>query len=405
MKKYLFSFVLLMCAVILNAQEAITNKDIIAMKTSKIAEDLIVSKINTENCSFDLTSQGLAGLKAAKVSDKTVKQMIVVSTEKPTLSNEDIVAMKTAKISDDIVKHLIVNSPHDFDVSTDGIIKLNTAKVSKSVLKDMMSNPTNRPTSSQSKNNTNDKSGMKVATTKNTSSSGQIKGICKPFEGTDLTTNEKYILYGVTFNTGGVIGALAGNANSSKEYMTVMGGFLGDKTIVLFQLDRAVGENWRNKNNTRDLFIKKGEKIIIVTDDGNMPFYSIEEAHSTYKNEVTGIGFGSQERVSLQATCLATKSQLQKLSKVNIKEVLFTITNGNAPVVKPSKNEMKKFTEKINCLLQTEKFENSPEVPTLALSSDEAIAELKKAKDKYDLGLITKEEYDAVKTEMKKYIK
>jgi hypothetical protein len=407
MRKIILCLTLLITIVGVNAQEAITNKDVIAMKTSKVAEDLIVSKINTGNCNFDLTAEGLGSLKMAKLSDKTIKLMITASSEKPMLTNDDIVAMKTAKISDDIVKHLIVNSPHDFDISTDGLIKLNTVKVSKSVLKDMMSNPVAKTNSTGLYIESNDKTGgnSKQMTAKQNTTSTNVTGICKPFEAPDLVTNEKYSLYGTTFNSGGVIGALAGNSNNSKEMMTVMGGFRGDKTIVLFQLDRVVGENWRNKNNTRDLYIKKGEKIIIVTDDGNMPFYAIEEAHSTYKNELTGINLGSQERISLQAACLATKSQLQKLSKVNIKEVLFTITNGNAPVVKPSKNEMKKFAEKMNCLLQTEKFKDSPETPTLTLTSDEAITELKKAKDKYDLGLITKGEYEAIKTEMKKYIK
>lgn len=404
MRKILICIMMFCTCVIVNAQEAITNKDIIAMKTSKVAEDLIVSKINTGNCSFDLTAQGLSGLKSAKLSDKTIKLMITASTEKPMLTNDDIVEMKTAKISDDVVKHLIANSPHDFDVSTDGLIKLNTAKISKPVLKDMMSNPVNKLTTGSSDNKVVDKTDTKATMAKHNAVQENVTGVCKPFEAPDLVTNEKYILYGTTFNSGGVIGAIAGNSNSSKEMMTVMGGFRGDKTIVLFQLDRVVGENWRNKNNTRDLFIKKGEKIIIVTDDGNMPFYTIEEAHSTYKNELTGINLGSQERISLQATCLATKSQLQKLSKVNIKEVLFTITNGNAPVVKPSKNEKKKFIEKISCLLATEKYKNSPEVPIMKLSSDEAVAELKKAKEKFDLELISKEEYETIKREMKKYI-
>lgn len=407
MREILTSILILITISISNAQESISNKDVIAMKISKISEDLILSKINTGECKFNLSPQGLAELKAAKLSDKTIKQMISVSVEKPLLTNNDIVEMKIAKISDEIVKHLILNSPHEFDISTDGIIKLNSTKISKPVLKDMMNNPVSKNNSTSLNTETKNKEDLigekKNATQITTSTTPSSK--CKPFEGPDLVTNELYSLYGTTFNSGGVIGALAGNSNNSKEMMTVMVGFRGDKTIILLQLDRVVGEKWINKNNTRDLFIKKGEKIIIITDQGNIPFYTMEEAHSTYKNEVTGINLGNQERISLQAVCLATKSELQKLSKVNIKEVLFNITNGNAPMVKPSKAEMRKFTEKVNCLLQTEKFKNSPEIPVMELTSDEAIAELKKAKDKYDLGLITKEEYETIKNEMRKYIK
>lgn len=39
------------------------------------------------------------------------------------------------------------------------------------------------------------------------------------------------------------------------------------------------------------------------------------------------------------------------------------------------------------------------------ISSDDAISELKKQKDKLDLGIITQEEYDAKKSELLKYIK
>lgn len=45
------------------------------------------------------------------------------------------------------------------------------------------------------------------------------------------------------------------------------------------------------------------------------------------------------------------------------------------------------------------------EVLTTGYTSDSALQELKKAKEKFDLGLITEEEYEAKKTELSKYIK
>lgn len=56
----------------------------------------------------------------------------------------------------------------------------------------------------------------------------------------------------------------------------------------------------------------------------------------------------------------------------------------------------------------TIQFENAlatGEVRGYGMTSDEALAELKKAKDKLDLGLINKEQYEEVKKEMIKYIK
>jgi len=53
-------------------------------------------------------------------------------------------------------------------------------------------------------------------------------------------------------------------------------------------------------------------------------------------------------------------------------------------------------------------FENAlstGEVKGFGKTSDEALAELKKAKDKLDLGLITQEEFDKIKAELSVYIK
>lgn len=47
----------------------------------------------------------------------------------------------------------------------------------------------------------------------------------------------------------------------------------------------------------------------------------------------------------------------------------------------------------------------SGEIKSFGMTSDEALSELKKAKDKLDLGLITKEEFEAKRLEFSKYIK
>jgi len=56
----------------------------------------------------------------------------------------------------------------------------------------------------------------------------------------------------------------------------------------------------------------------------------------------------------------------------------------------------------------TIQFENAlatGEIKGFGMSSDDALAELKKAKDKLDLGLISQEQFDQIKAEMTKYIK
>jgi hypothetical protein len=58
-----------------------------------------------------------------------------------------------------------------------------------------------------------------------------------------------------------------------------------------------------------------------------------------------------------------------------------------------------------NYTIQFENALSTGEIKGLGMTSDEALAELKKAKDKLDLGLINQEQFEEIKTELKKYIK
>lgn len=65
----------------------------------------------------------------------------------------------------------------------------------------------------------------------------------------------------------------------------------------------------------------------------------------------------------------------------------------------------KGFTGLSNYSIQFENALSNGEVKGLGISSDDALNQLKKAKDKLDLGLITQEEFDKLKLELSKYIK
>ena len=56
-------------------------------------------------------------------------------------------------------------------------------------------------------------------------------------------------------------------------------------------------------------------------------------------------------------------------------------------------------------ILKFESGINSGEIYSKGMTSDDALSELKKAKDKLDLGLISKEDYEAKKIELVKFIK
>ncbi len=59
----------------------------------------------------------------------------------------------------------------------------------------------------------------------------------------------------------------------------------------------------------------------------------------------------------------------------------------------------------LNYTIQFENAMSTGEIKGTGMTSDEALAELKKAKDKLDLGLITQEEYDKKKAELTPFIK
>jgi hypothetical protein len=65
----------------------------------------------------------------------------------------------------------------------------------------------------------------------------------------------------------------------------------------------------------------------------------------------------------------------------------------------------KGFTGLSNYTIQFENALSTGEIKGSGMTSDEALAELKKAKDKLDLGLISQEQYDQIKADLTKFIK
>lgn len=65
----------------------------------------------------------------------------------------------------------------------------------------------------------------------------------------------------------------------------------------------------------------------------------------------------------------------------------------------------KGFTVLTNYLINFENALATGEVKGFGMTSDEALSELKKAKDKLEFGLMTQEEFDKLKEDLSKYIK
>jgi len=89
-----------------------------------------------------------------------------------------------------------------------------------------------------------------------------------------------------------------------------------------------------------------------------------------------------------------TEAEIKKIQVGGTKRsgyMVYFVTKGN--------------TAMVNYQIQIEGAIENGEIKTSGKTSDEALAELKKAKDKLDLGLITQEDYNNIKIELVKYIK
>jgi hypothetical protein len=144
-KTALFFSLCVLASVATYAQEALSNKEIINLQASKISQDIILAKISSTKCQFDLTAQGLMDLRAGKISDKVVKAMFVASPPIETMTNDDVIKLSDSDVSTTILKEKISKTAHKFEIGSEALIKLKTAKVSDSIVKEMILNPTQGP--------------------------------------------------------------------------------------------------------------------------------------------------------------------------------------------------------------------------------------------------------------------
>ena len=137
---------LLVCGIAIStttifAQEVLTNKEITNLQTAKVSQDILLAKISSSKCKFDLSPQGIIELDLAKVTDRVIKAMFVASPSKSLLHNADVIRIAQSDVSTSVLREAIKIFPHSFDVSPEALINLKNQKVSDSVVKDMIINP------------------------------------------------------------------------------------------------------------------------------------------------------------------------------------------------------------------------------------------------------------------------
>ncbi len=142
------------------AQDILDNRGIISLLGSKMSQDIVITKISSSKCKFDLSVNGLVELKEGRVPDKIVKAMFTASPPTEIMNNEDVIKLSNSRIGSAIVKEKLMRTPHKFDVSSEALVRLKEAKVSDAVIKDMILSPnqganaveTSRPSNTPNEN-------------------------------------------------------------------------------------------------------------------------------------------------------------------------------------------------------------------------------------------------------------
>lgn len=124
-------------------KETLNNQSIIALTKAKMSKDLIISKIQNAENSFDLSSNALCELKTNKVSDAVVQEMLYAAAELPEMNNDDVVAMCGCGASKAVITDKINLSTCNFKTDTDALIALKESKVPEGIIKLIVDPSTN----------------------------------------------------------------------------------------------------------------------------------------------------------------------------------------------------------------------------------------------------------------------
>jgi hypothetical protein len=126
---------------------------------------------------------------------------------------------------------------------------------------------------------------------------------------------------------------------------------------------------------------KVGEKVKIGIPSSQTNFVYIQHVDPVVGASIVGPNYSNSE---VEVKKIQVSGSLRKGYKV------WVITNGGVA--------LGKLYFDIETAIQTK------EVKGNGMSSDDALSQLKKAKDKMDLGLITQDEFNKLRTELSKYI-
>ncbi len=144
--------------------------------------------------------------------------------------------------------------------------------------------------------------------------------------------------------------------------------------------------------------VKKGKFETYVSKDGSV--YKVGDKIQFGTPSGTNGKFVTIQNVDIMGTisvvgaeAINTSAEIKKIRVYGTKRAGYKVSF-----------QTKGLTGIDNYILYIEDAIQVGEIKSFGMTSDEALTELKKAKDKLELGLITQEEFDKLKTELSKFI-
>lgn len=74
---------------VLNRPTALTNESILSLVEAELSDEVIIRKIRTSECRFDISPEAISDLKASGVSKVVLEEMLNVSTPPPSIPTAD----------------------------------------------------------------------------------------------------------------------------------------------------------------------------------------------------------------------------------------------------------------------------------------------------------------------------
>lgn len=168
--------------------------------------------------------------------------------------------------------------------------------------------------------------------------------------------------------------------------------------VVIFIHSNSIGQTLRQED-LKGTYKPKGKFAKYISNSGEV--YSIGDTLTIGTPSGTNGNFLHIQKMDIVGTIYIVRTEAINTNAV-VKKIYAT---GNKRSGYKASFQTKGLTALDNYFFKLEDAIAAGEIKSKGMSSDEALAELKKAKDKLDLGLITQEEFNALRAELAPLIK